>query len=479
MLAAFSLLATGLVATSLTKAMFQDEAATLYAARLPWPQLWHHTRVVDAVFTLYYAFMHLWLSLSGTIAWARTPSLLAYGTTVYLVGCLGAKRGSVWCGALAAFLVASNATLIDAALLARPYALTALVTTCALTMLDHWLSTGRRSHLIWFLIWCSLDAGLHLFAALAPLAALAGALVSTYRQKRAQWHSSLVPLATFGVLLVVYAGVLASQVRQISWVPRATLLGSVVELLGPLLHATGMIDGVIVAAVAFTAVCVIALGLHRRANALSRAEWDDLVMLFSWTAVPGAVLVVVSFKTPVYVHRYLTDTTPGLALLVAVLVTHAVRTLRLRGPWPLRSLVVASGLLIASIVPSAASVVASVIQPTQQVAAFVGRHVGSGEVVLQGYIEQEWFDYYHPSNAPHWPLRRGLVSPDETEIDMRPIAFRSARPNLWVVVEHANRTMTTFAATLVHDGYRLVETKVFERATVFHFVKAQSVGLST
>ena len=170
----------------LGKPAFPDEVASLSSGHLGWTALWQHSHVVDLVLLPYYSLLHLWLQLSAGSEWARLPSLLAFGLTVFLVGRLGARLGGRLCGVIAAIVAATSPLLVSAALSARPYALSALAATAAVAALLRWLEGGRVRWAWWFCAASIATLLLHLFAVLAPLSVLVAAVA--LEPQRVPWQ---------------------------------------------------------------------------------------------------------------------------------------------------------------------------------------------------------------------------------------------------------------------------------------------------
>jgi mannosyltransferase len=116
----------------LNKSLWLDQGASLYSAHLSWSALWSQSKVVDRVFLPYYVLLHLWIEVSASIEWIRLLSVIAFGLTVVVIGHLGNRLGGFWCGVVAAVLAAANPLMINAALDARPYAISALAATVAI-----------------------------------------------------------------------------------------------------------------------------------------------------------------------------------------------------------------------------------------------------------------------------------------------------------------------------------------------------------
>ncbi len=331
-LAAIALLAAAALLPWLHKAAFPDEHVSLRSARLSWGALWQHSHVIDLVLLPYYSLLHLWILPSGSIAWARLLSLLAFGLTVYLSGRLGDRLGGRLCGVLAALWAATNPLLVAAALSARPYALSALAATAAAAAFVRWLDGAAVRWLWWFCLACLATMLLQLFAVLVPLSVLAAALALEPGRFRSECRSVIAPLGIVPAATLALALLAASQRGQIGWIPSLfTEKQLITALTGP---ASG--DHSLYALFAL-AVAVAALAVCRRAWRLgfrrTRAELQILAIVAVWAALPTAILAAVSLAKPVFVDRYVTSSAPGLALTLALLGSRAIDLLDARALW--------------------------------------------------------------------------------------------------------------------------------------------------
>jgi mannosyltransferase len=317
-LAAIAVAAAASLLPWLDKPIFPDESASLYSAHLDWAALWQHTRVVDLVLLPYYSLLHLWLQLFGSIEWARLPSVLAFGLTVFVVGRLGARLGGRVCGVLAAIVAATNPLLVTAALSARPYALSALAATAAVGALLGWLEGGGVRWLWWFSVAALATLALQLFAVLVPLFVLVAAVTLKPQMFRDKWRSLVAPVGLLLAATLCFAVLAASQRSQIAWIPSPFAGEQLVRAVaGP---ASGEHDHyaivVFVFAIMATALC---LWPWRRGGRRAIPDLRLFAILLAWTALPTVALVAASVVKPVFLDRYVTSSAPGLAIALALL----------------------------------------------------------------------------------------------------------------------------------------------------------------
>ncbi len=307
----------------LNKPMFRDEGSSLYAAHLSWSALWQQSRVVDLVVLPYYAFLHLWIQLSASIEWVRFLSLLAFTLTVFLVGHLGVRMGGAWCGVLAAVLAATNPLMVQAALYARPYALSALASTAAVIALIRWLGGGGSRWVWWFSLASLATLYLQMFAVLVPFSVLLAAIAVRPTVFRRRKRTLTVPIGLLTLVTFASVAFVRSQRGQIAWIANSFEKRQVItDLLGPAYGGSGMYAVLIQAAVLLgLALCL--WGWRRRGFQPARPDLECFAICSTWAVLPTVIMVVVSFVDPVYVDRYVTASAPGLAIALALLTVRA------------------------------------------------------------------------------------------------------------------------------------------------------------
>ncbi|MGC2168520.1 MAG: hypothetical protein WA580_05400 [Acidimicrobiales bacterium] len=449
------------LSTSLAKSLWTDEAASLYSARLGWGQLWRQSHFVDRVYLPYYATLHVWLLVNSSVEWARAPSLVAYALTVFLVGRLGYRFRGFWCGLVAAALCASNPLFVEEALNIRPYALTALAATLSVTFLVGWLKDEKNWQLWCFAIATVATLVLQLFAVLAPLAALAAVLALRPRLVREHWRRIVAPVGIVVVTSVAFALYVHGQRDQVSWIHHFTLSTFLLALYGPTggnAHVGRIVYVLVVA-------CLLVLGLVtilRTPNplkaAIVRSDRDPIVVAAAWAVLPTGALIVASFVSPLYVNRYLTDSAPGLALLVALVVTASYQ---LRGG-ERRHLVSVGRLalvvvVIVLLIVSTSSSVRYLAENVQQASARLASDVRSSGVAAfpNRRIDLEFETYLAAKHVALWPLTAHPRTFNEMDLQTRPPS-KTPR-NVWLVVDSSGvNAAKLFIKVLQSDGYKEV-----------------------
>ena len=316
-----------------------DEAATIAAADRSEVDILRLVLNFDAVHGLYYLAMHAWFSLVPINEFtARLPSAIAVGVGaagMIVLGKLIATRQTAWAAA-AAFTILPRT--LWSAVEARSYALTAALAVWLTVVLV--IAAKRRGAALWSLYALLLALAIVTFIYLSALVAAHVVTLLALRQARRALYG-LIPAAAAGFMLASPVIALSvSQGKQLSWIsetrtsyPRAVLLEQ--WFTGSRMSAT---------ACAIVVACGIGVLLARpdcpaspRAVPRKRevpparpasspgskrdAAWP-LAVAVPWFVIPTASLLAYSaMHENIYQARYLTFTTPGVALLLGVCVT--------------------------------------------------------------------------------------------------------------------------------------------------------------
>ena len=286
------------VGASLGKSIWVDEGASIYSAHLSWHALWEQSHVIDRVFLPYYALLHVWVLANSSIEWARVPSLLVYAFTVFLIGRLGRRFGGYWCGVIAAVLCASNPLMIQEALDARPYLLTALTATVSVLFLVRWIEGTETRWLWWFSIAAIATLALQEFAVFAPLAALAGVIAFRPKIVRERFRYMVWPVGLLLAVSAVFAALTADQRSQIGWIHAFNSSSFLVSFYGPVgadSHTGRIIYALVVVGILALVLITSFTSRSRLRSALSRQDLEPLTLAFFWAALPTALLIAASF----------------------------------------------------------------------------------------------------------------------------------------------------------------------------------------
>ncbi len=301
--------------------MFADEGATLYSAHLSWSNLWAQSEHVDLVLLPYYAVVHGWLLISGSVEWVRGLSLLAYFGTIVLVGWLGLRIAGRWCGFITALLTACSTLLVQKSLNALPYAVSAfLVALCAL-FLFKWLNDPRSRWLWGFTVSALLATSMQLFSLLAPISMLALVLVVRRRLIFQRLQALLVPVSVLAFVAGAWTIASAREVAQVDWIGTEAVENRLFdELRGPAIGQFYDLAIFLIAALVLFKLASIWTGDTRDAIVarLSR-DRDAFALAVGWALVPTLILAIFSLAHPIYSVRYVTASVPGVSLLIALI----------------------------------------------------------------------------------------------------------------------------------------------------------------
>lgn len=309
--------------------LWTDEAATISAARRPYPALWSMLHHVDAVHGLFYAAMHPWVSAFGVSAVAlRLPAVVGVGVAgagTYLLGrSLGGRR-LAW---LAVVVLAVLPRITWAGTEARSYAWTAAVAVWLTVVLLRALARGGW----WWVLYAALAVvGVVLFLFSALLLVCHGITVLWWSRRDVRrlvpW---LVSLAAVTAAVLPFTQLAVAESSAVA-PARQSPLGALVDVGVKQWFFGAPQDPVstlsrhhfeIASALALSAVAwsLMALAVVRRRDLRARcaAPVGVLPLLLPVVVVPTVALLAYSaVGSPLYTTRYLTFAAPAVAVLVA------------------------------------------------------------------------------------------------------------------------------------------------------------------
>jgi hypothetical protein len=476
--ASIGTVASGGLLPALNKSLWIDEGASLYSAHLGWHALWQQSNVVDRVLLIYYVILHFWIGISPSIEWVRFVSVIAFGFTVIVIGHLGKRLGGMWCGVIASVLTACNPLMIDAALDARPYALSALAATVAIYALVRWRDNGSDHWFWWFCIAWIIALVLQLFAVLAPLAVFIVAFAFRPDVFRRAWRRIAAPLVVTLLVTVVFALLVLGQRGQVDWIAPMSVGRLFLDAYGPAGGYPGLgklryAKVIVVLAVLGVVLIVFA---RRRGGRVNRTVSESFVIALSWAALPTIGLIAVSFIKPFYVDRYVTASAPGMALAIGLLLVQALQLNEADRPtWRVRLEVVALGLLVVVLAANAVTISSTAFENYRGVASYLEHHVGSDdEVALPAHELGESVEYYVRGDHEHlntWPESSTQLYIGAFDLRTDKSSFDSAPRNVWVVEDDIPGT-AVFTNDLTRRGYALVGARGFVSlrvVTVAHY----------
>lgn len=296
-----------------------DEAATISAATRSVPQLWDLLGHIDAVHGLYYLGMHGWFSIfPATEFWSRFSSCLAIGGAAGGVVVLGRQFGTRTLSVCAGILFAMLPRITWAGIEARSYSWSTLAAVWLTVLLICAVQRDRRALWLSYGALLAVSAVLNIFVVLMVLPhAVAVAILCSRRRTRIRWAS-----VAAGAILVLIPFVLwcRSQSFQVGWISHLGL-DSVTEVLLRQYFDHSVPFAVLAAAVLGAPLVI------RRLRPTDDGTRRLVLVTTVWVAAPTAVLLAYSaVAQPLYYPRYLSFTTPAMALLLAVCVVAVARS---------------------------------------------------------------------------------------------------------------------------------------------------------
>jgi mannosyltransferase len=309
---------------------WRDEAATLTATARPFPELLRMMGHVDAVHGVYYMLIWVMVGLGGTGELVtRLPSVVAMACAAAAVAALGRRLVSPAAGLAAGLLFAVIPQISLYAQDAREYAIvTALATTGSYLLVRALRAPGRRAGwLAGYAVCLGVMGSLNVFSLLlvgahAITVAVAAAVAWRQAGRRAGLSLAAGWLAAAAGTFVLASPILALGIAQrgtLSWLTTPPLV-STIEGLRKLIGPAQMLLAVCLAA----ALGVFLAALTRRPL---RAAFPPglFAVCLPWLLLPPAMLIGVSYASPVYTFRYVLFCAPAAALLagagLAALVT--------------------------------------------------------------------------------------------------------------------------------------------------------------
>jgi mannosyltransferase len=300
---------------------WRDEAATMTATARPFHELLRMMGHVDAVHGVYYMIIWVvvWLGGYGELA-TRLPSAVAMACAAAAVAALGRRLVSPRAGLAAGLLFAVAPQISLYAQDAREYALvTALAATASYLLVRALTVPGRRTGwLIGYAVCVGVMGSLNVFSLLlvgahATITVALAAAQAWRRDGRAAglWLAAGWLAAAAGAIAAA-SPILALGIAQrgtLGWLTTPPLAGSI-EGLRKLIGPAPML-----------LVLCLAIALGIAADALARrplrASWPPELfrLCLPWLLLPPAVLIGISYASPVYTFRYVLFCAPAAALI--------------------------------------------------------------------------------------------------------------------------------------------------------------------
>ena len=316
---AFCAFAIGVTA-SWVPSFWYDEAATVYSSRRSFAELLELLRSTDVVHGAYYVGIHLWGRVFGFSEFSmRLPSALAVGVAAAGVVVLASRLSTPRVALLAGVSFALLPRVLWAAVEARSYALTAAAAVW-LTIV-FLVALHARSRWWWVLYSAMLALSIVLFVYLATIVAAHLLIMLARRRIRASllpWAASVVAALAVTAL---FLKVVLRQAGQVGWIP--PIDGNFPRVALEYQWFLGApLFGVLVGVVLLAALIV----WSRTPSAATDWRSGPLPVAIPWIVVPMAIMVFYSVvRSPIYLDRYFTFTTPAVALLDGVAIDRVSR----------------------------------------------------------------------------------------------------------------------------------------------------------
>ncbi|WP_415972156.1 glycosyltransferase family 39 protein [Rhodococcus sp. 077-4] len=290
-----------------------DEAATVYSSRRSFAELLDLLRSTDIVHGAYYVGMHLWGRVFGFSEFSmRLPSALAVGVAAAGVVVLASRLSTPRVALLSGVAFALLPRVLWAAVEARSYASTAAAAVW-LTIV-FLVALHSRSRWWWALYAAMLAVSIVLFVYLATVVAAHLLIMVARRRFRASFLPWAAAVVTALVVTAMFLRVVLRQAAQVGWIP--PIDGNFPRVVLEYQWFLGApVFGILVAVVLVAALVVSSK------DRTGEADWRNglLPVALPWIVVPMAVMVIYSIvRSPIYLDRYFTFTTPAVALLLGV-----------------------------------------------------------------------------------------------------------------------------------------------------------------
>ena len=289
--------------------LWDDEAASVMFAQLPWGSFLKGIWNYEANMAFYYLLLRGWLHFGDSEAMIRGLSVL-FGVAVipatYLLGkqLFGEKPAIV-----SAALAAVNVFQIRYSQEARGYSLVMLLSVLSMFFLVRAVEFPRqRRYWVGYAVVSALGVYTHIFFYLVVIAQWLWFLLTQFRRelKTIVWTIAAFILLTTPMDLFL----LTKNQGQTDWVPRPTLL----LILEFAKFFTGYGGSVLLAA--YAGLCFAAVyAAFQKGNEQGTEERMWVQLLLWWLLFPIVSTIAVSFLHPIFYDRFMAISAPALVLL--------------------------------------------------------------------------------------------------------------------------------------------------------------------
>lgn len=216
----------------------------------------------------------------------------------------------------------------------------------------------------------------------------------------------------------------------------------------------------------------------------SRTDIDRFIVLLSWAAAPTVILVLVTAVKPVYFPPYVTESAPGMAIVLALLVTHAVPSFKT--PPSVRRRAASGGAVIVGLVilvVNSVAVVTTTSEDLRGATQYIVRHASPpSEVAIPGHFLTAGVEYYlvrDLSRLRLWPQQASGRFNDGLVLLETERTFAVAPKSVWLVDDGSVKGAGGFISSLEKHGFIQVNVKTFYgsvRVRVLHFLRRSGVS---
>jgi mannosyltransferase len=283
-----------------------DEAASVMSATRSWASLGVELARIDAVHAVYYAFLHLWTSVFGISELAtRMPGVIAVGFIVAGTVVVARQFAGIGFAVLAGLVCMVLPRTTFLATETRSYALSTAAAVWLTVLFIH-LIRRKAPKALWVVYGLAAAACAYIFLYLLMMLVVHGVyVVLARRDALGAWARGAVVALLVSSPMIVLGYLQREQIAFLSRRNLATL---------PNILVVQWFGSVWVAVLCWALIipCVIALIANRRRY---HARLGLLALV--WAAVPTLLLVAGNLAVGMYNVRYLSFTTPAVALLIA------------------------------------------------------------------------------------------------------------------------------------------------------------------
>jgi mannosyltransferase len=307
-----------------------DEGTSIWIAKMDWSSFWHVVTQSEANSSLYYALLHVWVTIADGEFFVRTLSVVFAVATLPFLFALVSRLFGFAAAAIACAALATNAFFVQYSQEARGYSLALLLVTISSYLLVRELDSPSGLGWVMYVLVSSAAVYAHFHAAFVLAAqAVSLALLSP---KRIEYGRRL---AAFGAIAALVSPLLffiaTKDAGQVDWLrkPTAQVLDAA------LLQVTGGVDELKLIYGGLLLLYVVLWVVAWRREGRTLRVWG-FGFVFLWLVVPIAGSYGVSLVKPLFHPRFLVITLAPLGAVAGI----ALAGLRRWWLWALPTLLV-------------------------------------------------------------------------------------------------------------------------------------------